>query len=46
MKLLSGLIIVSLASVSATHLIFRRVFFGALLAGWPSLIVSVWLLAA
>ncbi len=39
-----GAIIVLLASVAAAYLVLRRVFFGELLAGWPSLIVSVWLL--
>jgi putative glycosyltransferase len=39
-----GCVIVFLSSVAATVLIVRRVFFGTLLAGWPSLIVSVWLL--
>jgi putative glycosyltransferase len=39
-----GCIIVLLSSGAATTLIVRRVFFGAMLAGWPSLIVSVWLL--
>lgn len=39
-----GLIIVCMASIAAAYLIVRRVFFGELLAGWPSLIVSVWLL--
>ena len=39
-----GTFIACLASVAAAYLIVRRVFFGVLLAGWPSLIVSVWLL--
>jgi putative glycosyltransferase len=39
-----GFIILSLASMSAAYLVVRRVFFGQLLAGWASLIVSVWLL--
>jgi putative glycosyltransferase len=39
-----GLIIVTLASVAAAYLVIRRLFFGQFLAGWPSLIVSVWLL--
>jgi putative glycosyltransferase len=39
-----GTIIVVLASLAAAYLVVRRVFFGQLLAGWPSLIVSVWLL--
>jgi putative glycosyltransferase len=32
------------SSVAALDLIVRRLFFGALLQGWASLIVSVWLL--
>ena len=39
-----GLAIVCLASLAAAYLVVRRLFFGVLLAGWPSLIVSVWLL--
>jgi putative glycosyltransferase len=39
-----GSIIVMLASLAAAYLIIRRLFFGQYLAGWPSLIVSVWLL--
>lgn len=39
-----GCAIVFLSSVAALYLIVRRVFFGIFLTGWPSLIVSVWLL--
>jgi putative glycosyltransferase len=39
-----GLAISTLASVAAGYLVTRRLFFGVLLAGWPSLIVSIWLL--
>jgi putative glycosyltransferase len=39
-----GLTIGGLASVAAAYLVLRRLFFGILLPGWPSLIVSVWLL--
>lgn len=39
-----GLTISLLSFVAAFVLIVRRVFFGVLLAGWPSLMVSVWLL--
>jgi putative glycosyltransferase len=39
-----GVAIIVLASAAAAYLIARRLFFGVLLAGWPSLIVSVWLL--
>jgi putative glycosyltransferase len=37
--------VISLTAVLAIgYLVVRRLFFGILLAGWPSLIVSVWLL--
>ena len=36
-----GLVIFFLSSVSALYLIVRRVFFGTLLAGWPSLTSSI-----
>jgi putative glycosyltransferase len=39
-----GLLIFLLALAAAAYLVIRRVFFGVLLAGWPSLVVSVWLL--
>jgi putative glycosyltransferase len=39
-----GCAILLLSGTAAAYLIIRRVFFGVLLAGWPSLIVSVWLL--
>jgi putative glycosyltransferase len=39
-----GVAIGALAAVAAAYLVIRRVFFGILLPGWPSLIVSVWLL--
>lgn len=39
-----GCLIVLLSSAAALYLIVRRLFFGILLPGWPSLIVSVWLL--
>jgi putative glycosyltransferase len=39
-----GCIISSLSGLAALYLIIRRLFFGVLLAGWPSLIVSIWLL--
>ena len=42
--LLPGVAIGALAGVAAVYLVIRRVFFGVLLPGWPSLIVSVWLL--
>ncbi len=39
-----GCVISLVAGLWALYLIVRRVFFGVFLAGWPSLIVSVWLL--
>ena len=39
-----GSIILFIASLAALHLIIRRLFFGVLLAGWPSLMVTIWLL--
>jgi putative glycosyltransferase len=39
-----GLVIGAAASGAAGYLVVRRMFFGILLPGWPSLIVSVWLL--
>ena len=39
-----GCVIVFVSSVAAFYYIVRRLFFGVLLAGWPSLIVSIWLL--
>jgi putative glycosyltransferase len=39
-----GVVISIIAGIAAAALVLRRVFFGVLLAGWPSLIVSVWLL--
>jgi putative glycosyltransferase len=39
-----GCFISAAAGLAAAYLIVRRLFFGVLLDGWPSLIVSVWLL--
>jgi putative glycosyltransferase len=39
-----GLVVSTLAGGAASYLVIRRVFFGVYLEGWPSLIVSVWLL--
>jgi putative glycosyltransferase len=39
-----GLVISFISSMAVFYLIIRRVFFGVYLSGWPSLIVSVWLL--
>ncbi len=39
-----GCVILLVAALAALYLIVRALFFGTYLAGWPSLIVSVWLL--
>lgn len=39
-----GVAIGLLASLAALYLVVQRMFFGVALPGWPSLIVSVWLL--
>jgi putative glycosyltransferase len=39
-----GLVIGFAASAAAVYLVIRRLFFGIALPGWPSLIVSVWML--
>jgi len=39
-----GLCIGASASLAAVYLVIRRLFFGVALPGWPSLIVSVWML--
>lgn len=39
-----GVAIGSLAALAAAYLVVQRLFFGVALPGWPSLIVSVWLL--
>jgi len=39
-----GALIVLVSSISALWLIIRKLFFGVFLAGWPSLIVSIWLI--
>ena len=39
-----GSAILFLSTIAALILIIRRLFFGTLLLGWPSLIISVWLL--
>jgi putative glycosyltransferase len=39
-----GCFILLVSSIAAVDLIVRKVFFGTLLQGWASLIVSVWLL--
>ncbi len=40
--LAAGILLVS--GLAGGHIVIRHLFFGELLAGWPSLIVSVWLL--
>jgi putative glycosyltransferase len=39
-----GVVISIVAGSMALYLIIRHVFFGTLLAGWPSVIVSIWLM--
>ena len=39
-----GLLISSISFILAINLVVRRIFFSEFLAGWPSLIVSIWLL--
>jgi putative glycosyltransferase len=39
-----GSVIMLIASLAALDMIIRRLFFGVLLEGWASLIVSIWLL--
>jgi len=39
-----GLAMALLSGLAAAYLVVRRLFFGVLLAGWPSLIISIWLL--
>jgi putative glycosyltransferase len=39
-----GLAIGGISSTAAVYLVVRRLFFGVALPGWPSLIVSVWML--
>jgi len=39
-----GLVIGGGASLAAVYLVVQRLFFGVALPGWPSLIVSVWML--
>ncbi|MEO0293178.1 MAG: glycosyltransferase family 2 protein [candidate division WOR-3 bacterium] len=39
-----GFLVSSISTISALYLIIRRIFFKVYLKGWPSLIVSIWLL--
>lgn len=40
----AGALIMFLSMLAAGYLVVRRVFFGTMLAGWPSLMVTVWFL--
>lgn len=40
----SGCIILSFSTIAAFYLIIKRLFFGVFFSGWPSLIISIWLL--
>ncbi|MFH1957626.1 MAG: glycosyltransferase family 2 protein [bacterium] len=37
-----GCVILLVSSITALYLVIKRAFFGVLLAGWPSLIVTIW----
>lgn len=39
-----GCVILLLSTAAALDLVLRKLFFGSLMVGWPSLIVSIWLL--
>jgi putative glycosyltransferase len=39
-----GCVIFGVSCVAAADLLVRKIFFGTLLAGWPSLIISIWLM--
>ena len=39
-----GLVVFSVSAVTALALVIRRLFFGVMLDGWPSLMVSIWML--
>lgn len=39
-----GLLIMLLSGMAASYLLVQRIFFHVYLAGWPSLIVSIWML--
>lgn len=39
-----GLVIFIVSFLAASYLIFQRLFVGPMMSGWPSLVVSVWLL--
>jgi putative glycosyltransferase len=39
-----GCAIFSISTLAAIYLVIRKIFFGTLLLGWPSLIVSIWML--
>lgn len=40
----AGAVIMALSMMAALYLVVRRLFFGTMLAGWPSLMVSMWFL--
>ena len=40
----AGALIMFVSMLAAGYLVVRRVFFGTMLAGWPSLMVTVWFL--
>ncbi len=40
----SGILIFSISTIFALNLIIKRIFFRVYLTGWPSLMVSIWLL--
>ncbi len=39
-----GCVIFGISCIAAADLLVRKIFFGTLLAGWPSLIISIWLM--
>lgn len=39
-----GALISTIAALAAAYLVIRILFFGSMLSGWPSLIISIWLL--
>jgi putative glycosyltransferase len=39
-----GCVIFGVSCIAAADLLVRKVFFGTMLAGWPSLIISIWLM--
>src|SRR5213078_2105176 len=39
-----GLLVFGVSALAALGLVIRRLFFGVMLDGWPSLMVSIWML--